>query len=261
MNYPNIDPVLLHLGPLQLRWYGLMYVIGFGLAYLIAVRFGRRSHYALSREQVEDLLFWCILGVILGGRLGYCLIYNFSFYALHPLELIKVWHGGMSFHGALIGLILTAYVYARRNAHDFLKICDIGALAAPPGLFFGRIGNFINGELWGRVTTVPWGMVFPQAGPLPRHPSQLYECLLEGLALMLIMYLVSRRDRAHGFLIGTFLAGYGCFRFFIEFFREPDAQMGFILGSFTMGQLLCAVMVAVGLGLIVKAQRSDEVRC
>ncbi|OPZ57598.1 MAG: Prolipoprotein diacylglyceryl transferase [Deltaproteobacteria bacterium ADurb.Bin510] len=230
-------------------------MIGFICAYLIAVRFARRRHYAMSRETVEDLLFWCIVGVILGGRLGYCLIYNLDFYASQPLEILKVWHGGMSFHGALLGLLATAWFYARKKGLSFLMICDIGALAAPPGLFFGRIGNFINAELWGRVTTVPWGMVFPGAGPLPRHPSQLYESLLEGLGLMVILYLVSREDRPHGVLIGTFLAGYGCFRFVIEFFREPDAQMGFIVAGFTMGQILCTLMVLAGTYLLVRSSR------
>lgn len=250
LKYPHINPVLIHLGPLEVRWYGLMYVIGFLLAYFILIKTSRREHYDLSKQEVGDLLTFCIVGVIVGARLGYCLIYNFSYYFHQPLKVFAVWEGGMSFHGGLIGAATAGWIYARRRKKSFLMIADLGALAAPLGLFFGRIGNFINGELYGRVTTVPWGMVFPGAGPLPRHPSQLYEAFFEGVVLFLLLLWLSRKRIPHGALMGTFLVGYGVFRFFLEFFRQPDPQLGFVLGPFTMGQVLCSIMVVAGVALL-----------
>jgi phosphatidylglycerol:prolipoprotein diacylglycerol transferase len=250
MTYPQIDPVLIHLGPLQLRWYGLMYIFGFVAAYLVIFRTCRRKELPMARADVEDLVTYCILGLVLGARIGYCLIYNPLYYLSHPLKFLAVWEGGMSFHGGLIGLVLTGFIFSRARGKAFLMLADLGAIGATPGLFFGRIGNFINAELFGRVTDVPWGMVFPGAGPLPRHPSQLYEALSEGVLLFLILSLVSRKTGTHGIVFGVFLACYGTMRFFLEFFREPDPQLGFVIWSFTMGQILCMIMVATGLGII-----------
>lgn len=249
MKYPQIDPVLIHLGPLQVRWYGLMYVIAFTLGYLILVRTSRDERYPISKQEVADLLTFCIAGVVLGARLGYCLIYNFPYYSQHPLKILAVWEGGMSFHGGLIGAALGGWMYARKKNLSLLMLADLGAVAAPLGLFFGRIGNFINGELFGRPTDVPWGMVFPEGGNIPRHPSQLYEAFFEGLVLFVIVFLLSRKPRPRGFLMGTFLVGYGIFRFSLEYFRQPDPQLGFIIGTFTMGQILSSLMVLAGIVL------------
>jgi len=182
MKYPNIDPVLVNIwGPLQIRWYGLMYVMGFVIAFLIVNAASKRRDNGLSRMEIEDLFAYSIAGLIIGARVGYCIIYDFSYYITRPLEFIMPWKGGMSFHGGLVGLLLAGYIFAKRRNKNFMMLADMGALSAPPGLFFGRIGNFINGELYGRITDVPWGMVFPGGGPQPRHPSQLYEASLEGI--------------------------------------------------------------------------------
>lgn len=249
MKYPVIDPVLIHLGPLQIRWYGLMYIIGFFLAYVIAVKISRRRAYEMTAAEIEDLLAYCVIGLILGARFGYCMFYNLLFYLENPLKIFAVWEGGMSFHGGLVGLILAGLLYSRVKNKQFLMLADIGAIAAPPGLFFGRLGNFINAELYGRVTDMPWGMVFPGAGSLPRHPSQLYEGFFEGVVLLLVLYLIHLRSRTRGILIASFLFFYGLMRFFLEFFREPDTQMGFVLGFLTMGQVLCVIMVIAGVCL------------
>ncbi|HOJ13334.1 MAG TPA: prolipoprotein diacylglyceryl transferase, partial [Deltaproteobacteria bacterium] len=196
---------------------------------------------------VEDLVTYCILGLVAGARIGYCLIYNPSYYLAHPLKFFAVWEGGMSFHGGLIGLVLTGYLFSRARKKPFLMLADLGAIGATPGLFFGRIGNFINGELFGRVTDAPWGMVFPSGGPVARHPSQLYEAFGEGLLLFVILYLAARKVSTHGVVFGIFLACYGAVRFVLEFFREPDPQIGFVLLTLTMGQVLCLAMVALGL--------------
>ncbi|HPI92899.1 MAG TPA: prolipoprotein diacylglyceryl transferase [Deltaproteobacteria bacterium] len=250
MTYPQINPVLIHIGPLQLRWYGLMYIIGFIVAYFVIVHVCRRKELPMARTDVEDLVTYCILGLVVGARVGYCLIYNPAYYLSHPLKFFAVWEGGMSFHGGLIGLVLTGIFFSRSRGKPFLMLADLGAIGATPGLFFGRIGNFINAELFGRVTDAPWGMVFPGGGPLPRHPSQLYEALSEGLLLFIILYVVSLKVNTRGIVFGVFLACYGLLRFLLEFFREPDPQLGFVLLSFTMGQILCMLMVAAGLGLI-----------
>ncbi|MFC1825714.1 prolipoprotein diacylglyceryl transferase [Thermodesulfobacteriota bacterium] len=254
MTYPTIDPVLIQFGPLQLRWYGLMYIFGFLAAYFIFLRGSKKGTHDLSKKEIGDLLTYCIAGLVIGARLGYCLFYNFSYYLHHPLKILAVWEGGMSFHGGALGVLIVGWIFSIRNNKPFFTLADLGALAAPIGLFFGRIGNFINGELYGRKTDVPWGMVFPGAGDFPRHPSQLYEALLEGLVLFLILFLLSRRRRARGFLFGTFLSGYGLFRFLIEFYREPDPQLGFVLGPFTMGQILCAIMMACGVYVVRRSR-------
>jgi phosphatidylglycerol:prolipoprotein diacylglycerol transferase len=250
MKYPDIDPVLVNIwGPLQIRWYGLMYVIGFVLAFLIVNSASKRRQNGLSRIEIEDLFAYSIAGLIIGARIGYCFIYDFSYYAVRPLEILMPWKGGMSFHGGLIGLLAAGYIFAKRRNKNFLMLADMGALGAPPGLFFGRMGNFINGELYGRVTDVPWGMVFPGGGPQPRHPSQLYEAFLEGLILFLILYGISFKSKINGMLLSAFLFFYGLFRFILEFFRQPDVQKGLIIGPLTMGQVLCFLMM--GLGIVV----------
>ncbi|HNU73663.1 MAG TPA: prolipoprotein diacylglyceryl transferase [Deltaproteobacteria bacterium] len=253
MRYPHIDPVFFEIGPLQLRWYGLMYIIGFVCAYFLLTNLSKRESYDMDRIDIEDLLAYGVIGLIVGARLGYCLFYNFGFYFSHPLKCLAIWEGGMSFHGGLIGLVLGGWLFSRRKNKSLLMLADMGALAATPGLFFGRIGNFINAELYGRVTDVPWGMVFPGAGDLPRHPSQLYEAFFEGIVLFVVLFAMSRKVRTRGVLISTFLAGYGLMRFMLEFFREPDAQLGFIIGPLTMGQILSLLMVGAGVILLMKA--------
>lgn len=251
MTYPMIDPVIFEIGPLQVRWYGLMYIIGFACAYLILLYLSRRRVFAMERSEIEDLLVYGIVGLLLGARVGYCIFYNLAFYLANPLKIFAVWEGGLSFHGGLIGLVIAGAVFARMRNKSFLVLADMGAVAATPGLFFGRIGNFINGELYGRITDVPWGMIFPGAGPYPRHPSQLYEAFLEGVVLFTVLFFLSLKVRLRGALIAVFLLGYGLARFFVEFFREPDAHIGFVFGAFTMGQVLSLFMAAVGAALFV----------
>lgn len=246
MKYPQIDPVLIHIGPLQVRWYGLMYIIGFVLGYFVAVWISQRRKYDMTKSEIEDLVAYCVIGLIVGARVGYCLFYNLGFYLDYPLKVFAVWEGGMSFHGGLIGLILAGWLYSSLKHKNFLMLADLGAIASTPGLFFGRMGNFINAELYGRVTDMPWGMIFPHAGNLPRHPSQIYEAFFEGIIMFAVLYLIHLKSRMQGILIASFLFLYGLFRFFLEFFREPDSQMGLILGPLTMGQVLCAVMMFAG---------------
>jgi len=252
LSFPDIDPVLLELGPLKVRWYGLMYVLGFTASYFL-VRFQiRRQQYSQLAEHFENINLVLILAVIFGGRLGYVLFYNFAYYAQHPLEIFATWTGGMSFHGACLALIVSGWWYTRRNGLDFWKTADIYAATIPVGLGLGRIGNFINGELFGRETDLPWGVIFPYGGAVPRHPSQLYEAALEGAVLFIILWLNKdkpwqhRRSWPHGSILALFLVGYGFFRMGIELVREPDQQIGFLLGLFTMGQLLSFLMVATG---------------
>jgi phosphatidylglycerol---prolipoprotein diacylglyceryl transferase len=249
--YPHIDPIIFHLGPLAVRWYGLMYLLGFLFAYFIIRHLARYRNLELSSAQLSDLLFYAVIGVILGGRLGYTLFYNSSYYLAHPLEIFAVWEGGMSFHGGLIGVVVCVLFFCIRQRLPVLLMSDILVTAAPIGLGLGRLGNFINGELWGRVTTVPWGMVFPGGGPAPRHPSQLYEGFFEGLVLFAILYFLVRRRVTAGTVFSSFFLGYGIIRFSLEFFRQPDAHLGFFWGEATMGQLLSVPMILVGLvGLV-----------
>ena len=223
-----------------------MYIIGFIAAYFIIQAETKRRKLPLSKDDVADLIFAVALGVILGGRLGYVLFYNLSEYLAHPLKIFAVWEGGMSFHGGLTGAAIGGFWFSRKKKVGFLTLADIGFLTAPVGLGLGRIGNFINGELYGRVTDVPWGMVFPdpRAGGLPRHPSQLYEAFLEGPVIFMILWTLGRKERPAGVIFWAFIALYGIFRFFVEFFREPDLQLGFILGGFSMGQMLSFPMAA-----------------
>ncbi len=253
MNFPEIDPVIFGIGPLQVRWYGLMYVLGFTASYLLVKKqIKERKDTALS-ENFENLNFILILSVILGGRLGYVLFYNLPYYLQHPLEIFATWQGGMSFHGACLTLILVGYIFCRIKKLDFWKSADMYVVTIPIGLGLGRIGNFINAELYGRTTELPWGIIFPGAGPLPRHPSQLYEAFLEGLLLFIVLWSLrnktSRKSSSwpYGTMLAIFLAGYGIFRFLVEFARQPDPQVGYLLGHFTMGQLLSSFMVLGGL--------------
>lgn len=248
LNAPQIDPVLFHLGPLAVRWYGLMYLLGFVAAFFIISRLAPRRQLPLDKDAVSDLLFYGVLGVILGGRCGYVLFYNFPYFLDHPRQIFAVWQGGMSFHGGLIGVVVAILLYCRRHAIAALPLADILVIAATIGLGLGRIGNFINGELWGRVTTLPWGVVFPAAGPQPRHPSQLYEAFLEGPVIFFLLYWLFSRKVRNGAVFFSFLIFYGVGRFIIEFFREPDQQIGFLWGGATMGQLLCLTMILLGSG-------------
>ncbi|TKB49375.1 prolipoprotein diacylglyceryl transferase [Ferrimonas sediminicola] len=252
--FPQIDPVIVEIGPLALRWYGLMYLVGFLGAMWMLNRHADKPGSAWTREQVSDLLFYAFLGVVLGGRLGYVLFYGWQWLLEDPLYLFKITNGGMSFHGGLIGVIVAMVWIARRQQRTFWQVADLVAPTIPIGLGAGRIGNFINGELWGRVTDVPWAMIFPGAGPLPRHPSQLYEALLEGLVLFLLLNWYKQRTHKPGAVAGLFLVGYGCARFLIEFVRQPDAHMSLYLGL-SMGQLLTLPMLAYGGYLMMRPAR------
>lgn len=256
--FPAIDPVAVSLGPIQIRWYALAYITGLLLGWLLVRRLVTRPHWTLTREGVDDMLFYATLGVILGGRIGYVLFYQPGEYLRNPLAILEVWRGGMSFHGGLIGVIAALWLVARKLKVQFLQVTDAVAVVAPIGLFLGRLTNFINAELWGRTTDVPWAIVFPGGGPLPRHPSQLYEAALEGLVLLAVMLLAARRpwrSQEAGHLSGLFLVGYGMARTFAELFREPDVQLGFLVGGLTMGQLLSLPMILIGIFLYLRARR------
>jgi phosphatidylglycerol:prolipoprotein diacylglycerol transferase len=246
LTFPHIDPVIFKIGPLAIRWYGLMYLLGFAAAYMLIRHLSRLRNLNLDKDGVSDLLFYGVIGVVLGGRLGYVLFYNPAQYLSRPLDVFAVWQGGMSFHGGLLGVVFASLLFCWRRKLPVLLMGDVLVASAPIGLGLGRIGNFINAELWGRVTDAPWGMIFPGGGPLPRHPSQLYEAFLEGLVLFLILYLLHRRKSLPGIPFFCFFIGYGSFRFLVEFFRQPDAHLGFLWGGATMGQLLSLPMVLFG---------------
>lgn len=256
--HPQIDPVALQLGPVAIHWYGLTYLAAFGLFMLLANARLRHLPFAAVqqpapwvRRDVEDILFLGVMGVVLGGRVGYCLFYKPAYYLANPLEIFAVWQGGMSFHGGLLGVMLAMVWYARSRQRPFMQVMDFVAPCVPTGLAAGRLGNFINGELWGRVAdpSLPWGMVFRGAGDLPRHPSQSYQFLLEGLLLFVVLWLYARKPRATGQVSAVFLLGYGVFRFIAEFFREPDAHLGLLSLGMSMGQWLCVPMILGGAGL------------
>ncbi len=253
--HPQIDPVALQLGPVAVHWYGLTYLAAFGLFLFLGLR--RLQHppfvrftgeQAWQRQDVEDILFMGVMGVVLGGRIGYCLFYKPLYYLANPFEIAAVWQGGMSFHGGLLGVIVAMAWFARSRRRPFLQVMDFVAPCVPTGLAAGRVGNFINGELWGRVAdpSLPWGMVFRGAGDVPRHPSQVYQFLLEGLLLFAVLWLYARKDRPIGHVSGAFLLGYGLLRFTAEFFREPDAHLGLLSLGMSMGQWLCVPMVLGG---------------
>ena len=261
--HPQFNPVALALGPVQIHWYGLTYLVAFGLFVLlanlrVAQHWNARAGWA--RRDVEDMLFWGVLGVVLGGRLGYALFYKPDYYLANPLEILAVWKGGMAFHGGMLGVIVALALYARSRGRPWLEVTDLIAPCVPTGLASGRIGNFINGELWGRAAdpSLPWAMVFPQSGSdLARHPSQLYQFALEGLLLFVLLWWYARRPRATGQVSGAFLLGYGLFRFIAEYFREPDAFLGLQALGLSRGQWLCVPMVAAGALLWLWATRRD----
>ena len=256
--FPMIDPVLIQVGPLAIRWYALAYIAGIVLGWRLARTLVQRPPQVATSLQVDDYVTWATLGVILGGRLGYVLFYRPGYYITAPWEALAVWHGGMSFHGGALGVIIATYVYCRRNAIDWVGFADRIVCVVPIGLFFGRIANFINGELWGRIAPdVPWAMVFPTGGPEPRHPSQLYQAGMEGICLFILLMALARSERLRarrGFLSGVFLAGYGVARIIGEFFRQPDAHLGFLFAGATMGQLLSLPMILIGAWLIIQAK-------
>ncbi|MFT0545849.1 prolipoprotein diacylglyceryl transferase [Allopusillimonas ginsengisoli] len=247
LQYPQIDPIALQLGPIAIHWYGLMYLVGFALVWLLGRWRINQGKTDLTLRDLEDIIFYGVLGVVIGGRLGYVLFYKPGDYLAHPLEILYLWQGGMSFHGGLIGVLVVLFLFARKRKKTFLEIGDFIAPLIPLGLAAGRMGNFINGELWGRATTVPWGMVFPQTGDgIPRHPSQLYEMGLEGFALFALLWWFARKPRPTGQISAVFLMGYGTFRFLVEFTREPDYFLGLLAGGLSMGQLLSLPMIAIG---------------
>jgi phosphatidylglycerol:prolipoprotein diacylglycerol transferase len=262
--FPNIDPVLIHIGPLAIRWYALAYIAGIviGWRYILKMIDTPRlwnGTAPVTKLQIDDALLWAALGVILGGRIGYVLVYDSVDYIAHPLEIFAVWHGGMSFHGGAFGVLIGLAVFAWRNGIPMLSLFDLASAAAPIGSFFGRIANFINGELWGRPTDMPWGVIFPTGGPMPRHPSQIYQACLEGLLLFVILRVLTHYFDAlkrPGTVWGVFIAGYGVMRIVAEHFREPDAQLGYLYGGWlTMGMLLSIPMVVIGLLIAWQAPR------
>jgi phosphatidylglycerol:prolipoprotein diacylglycerol transferase len=253
--HPNIDPIAFSIGPLAVRWYGLMYLAGFAIGWGLGLRRIKQGAAPITRQQLDDLVFLIVLGVILGGRLGYVLFYKPGYYASHPLEIFAIWQGGMSFHGGLLGVMLAMVFAARRSGTDWLRLMDFLAPLCPPGLAAGRLGNFINGELPGRVTDLPWGMVFRGAGDAPRHPSQLYQFALEGVALFVLLWWFSSKPRPRGQVSAMFLLGYGVLRFIAEFGREPDAFLGYLALGLTMGQWLCLAMIAAGGALFAWSRR------
>ncbi len=259
LQFPVIDPVIFSIGPVALRWYGTMYLIGFLAALFIANKAADKSRGVWTRDQVSDLLFYGFLGVILGGRIGYVLFYQFDYFLVDPLYLLKIWQGGMSFHGGLLGVILAIYIFSFKTNKSFLAVGDFVAPLVPIGLGMGRLGNFINAELWGRQTDVPWAMVFPTDKlKVPRHPSQLYEFFLEGVVLFAILFLLTRRSRDLGLASGTFLIGYGVFRSIVEFYREPDAHLGLYFSFISKGQILSIPMILIGLLIIYLGYLSQE---
>ncbi|MGE5268996.1 MAG: prolipoprotein diacylglyceryl transferase [Thiohalocapsa sp.] len=259
--FPAIDPVAIAIGPLAIRWYALAYIAGLLIGWRYCLLLADRPPQLVTRRDVDDFLVWATLGVVLGGRIGYVLFYNFPYYRDHPLQAFELWHGGMSFHGGAIGVTLAIWLYTRVRSLSSLAFADIVCEAVPIGLFFGRIANFINGELFGRPATVPWAMVFPAGGPLPRHPSELYEAVCEGILLFLVLLIAERRGgrRSPGVVSGLFLAGYAVARMSGELFRQPDPQLGFLVFGLTMGQLLSIPLLLIGVALIVWAARRPPV--
>ena len=256
--HPQFDPIALQFGPLAIRWYGLMYLIGFGAFFFLGRMRARRDAWrGINEALIDDLLFFGVLGVILGGRLGYILFYKPVYYLSHPLEIFMVWQGGMAFHGGFLGVLIAMALVARKHKLSWLAVTDFIAPLVPLGLASGRLGNFINGELWGRVAPadLPWSMVFASGGPLPRHPSQLYQFAMEGLLLFALLWFYSSRPRPIGAISGLFLAGYGVFRFVAEFFREPDDFLGLLAFSLSMGQWLSLPMIVTGIAMLAWSYR------
>ncbi len=263
MYAPHFDPIAFSIGPLAVHWYGLMYLFGFAAFWLLGRQRARQAWRGMSAQGVEDLLFYGVIGVILGGRLGFCLLYQPEWYLTHLLDIFKVWQGGMSAHGGIVGSILAIAYYARRQKTSFLTVADFVAPLVPLGLMFGRLGNFINGELWGRAAdpTLPWAMIFENSGTLvPRHPSQLYEAFLEGALLFTVLWLFSRKPRPAGAVGALFCLGYGLVRFVVEYFREPDSYLGLGLFGLSRGQWLSLPVMALGLVVLLWALRRGKSR-
>ena len=263
LTYPNIDPVALSLGPLKIHWYGIMYLVAFGAAWWLGSRRAKQGPSVAkggwNAEQISDVIFYGAMGTVLGGRIGYTLFYGFSNFLADPVSIFRIWEGGMSFHGGMLGVAVAMWLFARKTQKGFFEITDFITPLVPFGIGAVRFANFINGELWGRVTTSSWGMVFPTGGPLPRHPSQLYEMFLEGIVLFFIVWLYSAKPRPRMAVSGVFALGYGSFRFLVEFFRQPDAHMGFVaFGWLSQGQLLSTPLIVLGIVLIVLAYRNTS---
>lgn len=259
MEFPQIDPVAVAIGPLQIHWYGLMYLVGFAAAWLLGIYRAKQPGSGWNKDQVGDLIFYSAMGVILGGRLGYVLFYNFGQFLDNPLWLFEIWTGGMSFHGGALGVLLAFALFARKTGKSYFQVADFIVPMVPIGLGTGRLGNFMNAELWGRVSDAPWAMVFPtDPERLPRHPSQLYEFALEGVVLFLVLWFYSAKPRPAGAVTGLFGVGYGCARTFVEFFREPDDHIGYLAGDWlTMGMLLSVPMIVIGLAMVIWAYRHN----
>jgi len=259
--YPRIDPDLISIGPLRIRWYGVMYVLGFVSAYILISRQKRCQQLGLAGPAAQDLIFYLAVGLIIGARLGYVIFYqytDYAFYLKHPIEIVATWHGGMSFHGGFIGAVLAGWLFCRRRKLPFWAVADSVAVVTPIGIGLGRLGNFINGELFGRPTDVPWAMIFPDGGPIPRHPSQLYEALTEGLLLFTLLWYLRQRPFKDGMMVVFFVILYGAFRFVLEFFRAPDSHLGMVFGFLTMGQVLCVAMILVGILLAVYINQTQS---
>jgi len=247
IEYPKIDPVLIKLGPLAIRWYGLMYIFGFVASYLLVLYQIKKKALKIERSQIDDIYFYLIIGLVAGARLGYVFFYNLGFYFQNPLEIFVLWHGGMSFHGGLIGTFIAGYIIIKKRGLKFITILDLIVPTCPIGIGLGRLGNFINGELFGKQSDMPWAMVFPEGGNIQRHPSQLYEAFFEGLVLFVVLWIYKDRKKREGDVFALFLIMYGILRFLCEFFREPDLQVGYILNVLTMGQMLSSIMIFAGL--------------
>jgi phosphatidylglycerol---prolipoprotein diacylglyceryl transferase len=265
--FPAFDPVLFSIGPFSIRWYALAYIVGILLGWLYARAIVRSERLwggkaPLTVDDYDDFVLWVTFGIILGGRIGYVLFYNPSYFIEHPAEIVQLWNGGMSFHGGFLGCVIAVVMFARWRGIPILSLGDVTCAVAPIGLLLGRLANFVNGELWGRATDVPWAVIFPHGGPLPRHPSQLYEAGLEGLVLLGVLALFVRAGalRRPGTIIGMFALGYGMARLFCEFFREPDAQLGFLWGGLTMGMLLSVPLMLAGIAFIAVARRAEPLR-
>ncbi len=259
LTYPNIDPVALQIGSLKIHWYGVMYLVAFGASWWLGKRRAKQPGSGWTAEQISDVVFYGALGTVLGGRIGYTFFYNFSGFLADPITIFRIWEGGMSFHGGLLGVLLAMWLFGRKTRRTFFEVTDFIAPLVPVGIAAVRFANFINGELWGRVTDSPLGMVFPTGGPLPRHPSQLYEMFLEGVVLFFIVWFFSARPKPCMAVSGMFALGYGSFRFIAEFFRQPDEHIGFIaFGWLTMGQLLSTPLIILGVSLLLLAYRNNS---
>jgi phosphatidylglycerol:prolipoprotein diacylglycerol transferase len=262
LDFPDISPILFSIGPIAIRWYSIAYLLGIFIGWFLICKQIDKKKTVLTREILEDYIFWLVVGIVLGGRFAYVLFYAFDYFIQNPVDIFKVWQGGMSFHGGLIGVIIVSFIFSRKHKIRFLELTDLLAMVAPIGLFFGRIANFINDELWGRVAyDVPWAVKFPNGGGLPRHPSQIYEALLEGVLLFVIIQLLAKNENVYkrkGIISGLFVIFYALFRMFVEQFREPDQQLGFIFGHITMGQILSFPMILIGLLVMYVANKNSK---